>query len=236
MPVAKTYATFAIDGEQFQENGKVYVNVITPKGLKKVRWYTDAEYKRMYHEAIIEKDLMDFDARHAFGFGAEGYITLYKGDNVEDWANEDRTNIRYNCTFGFYTPGRLKLPNIINGIEPIQLNWNMVAINDTRMKSHEEVHKLVMELLNEKNKSKYQGIINDWLQKEVRVKSKKSQDGRYGLKHVYTLEDSEGNIYVWETGAKDYNKDKLVSLKMKVKEHKEIDNNKVTVVWYCKEV
>jgi hypothetical protein len=50
------------------------------------------------------------------------------------------------------------------------------------------------------------------------------------------LEDAENNTYIWETGAKDYPIAQTVSLKMKVKEHKEVNNEKITVVWYCKEV
>ena len=39
MAVAKTYAKMEISGEPFMENKRMYVNVISPKGLKKVRWY-----------------------------------------------------------------------------------------------------------------------------------------------------------------------------------------------------
>ena len=42
MAVAKTYEKMALVGEPFQENGKMYVNVQAPKGIKKVRWYSDA--------------------------------------------------------------------------------------------------------------------------------------------------------------------------------------------------
>ena len=236
MPVAKTYAKMKISGEPFQENGRMYVNVISSKGLKKVRWYSDTEYRRMYPDAVIENDIMDFDARYAFGFREVGYITVYKGRNVEEWAEDDRHNIWHNLTFGYYTPGVLTLPQLINGIEPIKVMWEEVAAEGNKMKPHEEVHKYIMSLLNPNNDvSQYQGNKDEWLQKEVTVRAKKSADSRYGTKHTYTLADAEGNIYIWETGAKDYMLDATVSLKMKVKEHKEINNEKVTVVWYCKE-
>ncbi len=76
MPVAKTYQSFEQVGEPFSENGRFYVLVKAPKGEKKVRWYSDAEYRRMYPDAVKENDLMDFDARHAFGFREGGYITI----------------------------------------------------------------------------------------------------------------------------------------------------------------
>jgi len=236
MPVAKTYAKMEIQGEPFQESGRMYVNVIAPKGLKKVRWYTDAEYRRMYPDAVVEHDIMDFNAKHVFGFEETGYITLYKGRNVEGWANEDRTNIYYNCTFGFYTPGRLDTPHLIDGIEPIRLMWEDVMAHDNRMKPHEEVKKIVAAMLNDESASTFQGKVDEWLQKTVTVREKKSKESHFGTKHTFTLEDSEGNTYLWETGAKDYLVAQTVSLKMKVKEHKEMNNEKVTVVWYCKEM
>lgn len=236
MPVAKTYATFAIDGEPFQENGRAYVNIITPKGLKKVRWYTDTEYKRMYPDAVIENDIMNFNARHAFGFDEKGYILIYKGKNVEEWAETDRTNIWHNLTFGYYTPSKFDCPKLANGIEAIQLKWEDVMAHDDRMKPHEEVQRIVAAMLNDESASAFQGEVNEWLQKTVTIREKKSKDSHFGTKHTYTLEDSDGNTYIWETGAKDYPLAKTISLKMKVKEHKEINNEKVTVVWYCKEV
>ena len=238
MAVAKTYEKMTISGEPFQENKRMYVNVITPKGLKKVRWYSDAEYRRMYPNVTIEDDIMNFNARQAFGFGEEGYITLYKGKNVEEWAENDRTNIWYNCTFLYYTPGKLGRPDIIEGIEPVQLKWEEVAAEGNRMKPHEEVKKYVANLLSISSigTSQYQGQENEWLQKEVKVINKQSKDSRYGTKYTYYLSDAENNTYIWETGTKDYPIAQTVSLKMKVKEHKEMDGEKVTIVWYCKEI
>jgi hypothetical protein len=130
----------------------------------------------------------------------------------------------------------LERPSLIDGIEPIRLNWEQVAAKDNKMKPHEEVKKIVAALLQDDSGSMYQGEVNEWLQKAVTVRAKKSADSRYGTKHTYTLEDAEGNTYIWETGSKDYANNQTISLKMKVKEHKEIGNEKVTVVWYCKEV
>ena len=236
MPVAKTYAKMAIEGEPFKENGRMYVNVIATKGIKKVRWYSDAEYRRMYPEVTTEDNTMNFNAYHAFGFDPTGYITIYKGRNVEEWAENDRHNIYYNLTFLYYTPGYLERPNLIDGIEAIQLKWEDIAAEGSMMRPHEEVNKIVMSLIAEENASQYQGAIDEWLQKIVTVREKKSDETHFGTKHTYILEDTENNIYVWATGAKDYTRGQTVSLKMKVKEHKETNGEKRTVVWYCKEV
>jgi hypothetical protein len=141
MPVAKTYEHMEIQGEPFKENGRMYIIVITSKCPKKVRWYTDTEYHRMYPEIEEKKnDVMDFNARHAFGFGELGYITIYKGNNIliENWAEEDRTNLRYNLTFLYYTPSKLEVPYTPEGIEPIRLMWEEVMDHDDRMKSYKD--------------------------------------------------------------------------------------------------
>ena len=241
MAVAKTYAKMEISGEPFMENKRMYVNVVSPKGLKKVRWYSDAEYRRMYPGEVVESgkhNIMDFNARHAFGFGDLGYIWIYRGNerSLEQFVESHHESFRRNLTFGYYTPSHISVCNLPDSITPIRLNWEQVMDHDDRMKSHEEVRKMIEELLYEESASKYQGEVNDWLTKKVYVREKKTADTRFGDKHTYSLVDAEGNTYVWETGAKNYACDTTVSLKMKVKEHKEINGEKVTVVWYCKEV
>ena len=235
MPVAKTYEKMAQQGEPFKENGRMYVNILAPKGVKKVRWYTEVEYKRMYPGTVVEHTSSTFNARHAFGFDEKGYILLYKGRNVEKWAENNRTNIWFNLIFGYYTPSKFECPKLADGIESVVLNWDDVAANDISVKSDDEVKKIVAAMLNDENGSNFQGNVNDWLQKSVVVKDKKSKESHFGTKHTYTLEDNEGNMYMWETGAKDYSIEQEVSLKMKVKDHKEINNTKTTIVWYCKE-
>lgn len=237
--VAKTYQSLEIQGEPFEENKRLYVNVVTKSGLKKVRWYTDVEYRRMYpNEPVVENDLMNFDARQAFGFGEKGYITLYKGDHVKEWAENDRTNIWYNLTFGYYTPSKFPTPEVLNGIEPIQLKWEQVKDHDNRMKSHEEVTKLVSNILGGSviSNSAFQGKENDWLEKEVIIKENISREDHFGEKHTHYMRDSEGNMYIWETGAKNFEVGMAIKLRMKVKAHKEVKGEKCTVVWYCKEI
>ena len=234
MPVAKTYEKMEIQGEPFVENKRMYVYVLAPKGPKKVRWYSDAEYQRMYPQAVIEHNVMDFNGKHVFGFEETGYITIYKGSNVEEWANEDRSNIRYNCTFGFYTPGRLTTPNLTDEIEAVQLKWEEVAADEIRMRTHEEVKKIIAAKLGTVSNSEYQGQENDWLEKEVTIRENKSHEDHFGEKHTHIMVDTEGNTYVWETGTKNIACGETIHLKMKVKTHKEIKGEKVTVVWYCK--
>ena len=238
MAVAKTYQHMEIQGEPFEENKRMYVNVLAPKGLKKVRWYTDAEYKRMYPESEIkENDIMNFNARHAFGFDDLGFIYIYKGneESLENFVDEHHEFFRRNLTFGYYTPSRINLPELPNDISPIKLLWSEVMAHDDRMKPHEEVMKIVATKLGTTSHSEYQGEENDWLTKEVTIRENKSRETQYGDKHTHYMVDAEGNTYIWETGTKNYTNGTTIKLKMKVKTHKETNGEKCTVVWYCKE-
>ena len=237
MAVAKTYAKMEISGEPFMENKRTYVNVVSPKGLKKVRWYSDAEYRRMYPDEVVVNDIMDFNARHAFGFGDLGFIYLYKGtqESLENFVDEHHEFFRRNLTFGIYTPSHITVCDLPASITPIMLKWEEVMDHDDRMKSHDIVQKIVSKKIGTISHSEYQGEENDWLTKEVTIRENKSRETQYGDKHTHFMVDAEGNTYIWETGTKNYIAGTKIQLKMKVKVHKETNGEKCTVVWYCKE-
>lgn len=237
MPVAKTYAKMEIAGEPFEESGRMYVNVQAPKGLKKVRWYSDTEYKRMYPDAVLETSdpMMTFNARHTFGFDEVGYITLYKGEHdiIENWAREVwPPRAWYNLTFGFYTPSKINIETLPNNIIPVKLTWDEVKQDDIHMKSHEEVKRYVDVLIGPSTFETNEWELNSWIEKEVKIRTKTTNENYFGTKHKYDMVDIEGNHFIWETGARDYQVNMAVKLKMKVKEIK--DN--AVVVWYCKEI
>lgn len=238
MPTAKTYQNMKIQGEPFKENGRMYVNVVTAKGLKKVRWYSEAEYARMYPGEKVEST---FNARYAFGFRDEGYITLYKGNEneVRAWAQAEwPPKAWYNTLFQFYTPGFMAIENLPSTITPVRLNWDEVKINDTQMKSDEEIEKCVMAKIGimANNTSQFQGEKNEWLSEKVIIRENKMREDHFGEKHTHIMVDAKGNTYIWETGTKNYPCNMELKLKMKVKDHKEINGEQCTIVWYCKEV
>lgn len=236
MPTAKTYANMKIEGEPFKENGHMYVYVLAAKSKKKVRWYTDAEYQRMYPDAT---PVSIMNAKYAFGFRDEGFITIYRGDEdaIRDWAQAEwPPKVWYNLIFRFYTPGFMPVENVPDGITPIKLTWNEVKFNDIQMKAYDEVEKYVMDKIAPvgRTTSSFQGTKDEWLEKEVVIRENKTSDTHFGEKHTHTMCDAQGNTYIWETGSKNIARNVAVRLKMKVKEHKEINGEKCTIVWYCK--
>jgi len=218
--------------------------------IKEVRWYTDkqrealdrAAEKRAAAKAVkVEERRVKFAARNAFGFGEAGFITLFKGDStiLNDWAHETNPcRARFNLLFGWFCPSKLEIVNLPAEITPIVLKWedihNSDDPEDLTMRDEAEVRKIVHELLDDLSKSEYQGEVGDWLEREVTIKKNVPVDGRFGESRVHIMEDSDGNEYVWITASKNLEVGFKCVMRMKVKEHKEYNDVKQTVVYYCK--
>ena len=224
--------------------------------LMTVRWYTEAERARQDRAAekraeakVIKEEAkrIRFAARNAFGFGEAGYITLYKGnlDVISKYFKSftiDEAGHRaawYNQTFRWYTPSKMDVPeDLPEGVEAIRLDWNEVRDpedeEDLAMRDNDWVTEYVNSLITIPSKSQYQGEIGDWVTKDVLVTKNVSLSSRFGESHMHILEDNEENVYVWTTGSKNYEEGSMLHLKMKVKDHKEYNGTKQTVVWYCK--
>lgn len=223
-----------------------------------VRWYTDKERaaqdraaERRAEKATAAKEArrVKFAARNAFGFGELGFITLYKGDLqvISEYFKSftiDEAGHRaawYNTIFHWYTPSKMDVPeNLPEGVEAVRLDWDDVRDEtdeeNLQMKDNEFVEAYVNSLISEPSKSEYQGNVGEWMVKTVTVTKNVTLNSRYGESHMHILEDEDGNVYVWTTGSKNIDADRVITLKMKVKDHKDYKGTKQTIVWYCKEV
>lgn len=116
MSVAPSYQKYEIDGYPFEKNKRWYVNIITPKGLKTVRWY------------ITEDDLR-INAKQAFGFGPEKYINLIIGkrEDILKWKDTlPLYTIFDNTIFGWYMPSINHVDNIPSTITMRRLDWEEI--------------------------------------------------------------------------------------------------------------
>lgn len=216
-----------------------------------VRWYTDsqrasmdkaAEKRKAVVAAKVEANRVRFAARNAFGFGKAGFITLIWGDNdgIQEWRGElPMHTVLYNNIFGWYIPSE-KTPDLIpERFSSKRLDWTEVRddsdTEDLSMKEHEVVRKYVYELKFGASKSEYQGEKDSWLEKDVTITKNIPLDSQYGLSHMHVMEDEDGNVYVWTTASKNIEENTTVHMHMKVKDHKEYNGIKQTVVYYCKE-
>lgn len=215
-----------------------------------VRWYTDkqrealdraAEKRQAAAKVKQEERRIKFAARNAFGFGQAGFITLIWGNNdeIQEWRTElPMHTVLYNNFFGWYIPAE-KTPDLIpERFSSKRLDWSKVRDEtdeeDLSMRDPESVRKYVYTLEHGVNKSEYQGEKDTWLEKEVTIKKNVALSGQYGDSHMHIMEDADENVYVWTTASKDLEVGSTVHMRMKVKDHKEYNGVKQTVVYYCK--
>jgi len=83
--------------------------------------------------------------------------------------------------------------------------------------------------------SEYVGDVKDRLDLEnLTLVFTKSFDGYYGVSHLHKFVDESGNIFVWFTGSVLLDEGEVYSGKGTVKEHKEYNGEKQTVLTRCK--
>lgn len=122
--VAKSFQDLRQLGDPFQEAGKMYVFVQTKKGTKrKVRWYTQQEYKKMYPSADDGYPYDRSTLKNTLGF-QKGYVTLIE---CADEGFLERSNARYHCKMGWYIVSTEPVPaNIPTPYSLTKLTWEEI--------------------------------------------------------------------------------------------------------------
>ena len=241
MPVAKSYAELPVIGDVFISSGRQYVNVQLKSGkTKTVRWYSDAEYRKMYPE--VKTAVTDTSDPHyktqkeVLGF-TKGYITIFKGDTYAeiDWF---RASIaRYTRWWGWYIISTEEIPaDLPEGIEPILLSWESVGQENGELKSEQSIKEAVEALIYETSDSEYQGAIGERLDLYLTVERTIELDGSYGHSTMHLMRDDCGNLYVWTTASKSWAPGSEHHIRGTVKDHRTYKNEKQTVLNRCLEV
>jgi hypothetical protein len=239
--IAKSYQKMTMVDEPFQKaNGKMYQKVLneTTGVVRDVRWYSEDEYYKMYPE---DKPAEMFkNQRKLLGFD-EGYITIFKGytDEHEYWFN--RSIARYCVHWGWYIVSTDMVPcDLPVGIEPVRLDWEKVGHKSGELKDKAEVEAVVNSLLYCVHPSTFQGSVGDRLELTMTVIKNVQQEKFFGSKSskntIHTFEDSCGNHYLWDTGAKNWAEGSVKKIRGTVKEHKVINSVQTTVLTRCMEV
>lgn len=205
--VAKTYEAWEQAGEPYDAKGnkKLYVDVINPKtkAIKTVRWYNEAEYKRMYPDAVLTE--ASFNARWAFGFRDAGYITLLRGDDtaIEAWASETFPyRARFNTLFKWFIPSYLEMPPLPPHIKPIVLNWSEIGMDDIHMKEDNVVEQHVQSLYLGEN-GNFIGVPGGRYSGVLTVVENNEIDNHFNVLHEHIMKDENGNTLIWNTHACD---------------------------------
>lgn len=240
MPVAKSYQSLEIVGDIFVSSGRQYVNVKTKSGaLKTVRWYSDAEYRKMYPEAPAADRSADpyyKPQKEVLGF-TKGYITIFKGDTYAeiDWF---RASIaRYARWWGWYIISTEEVPaDLPAGIEAIRLPWESVGQDSGELKPESLVKEAVEALIYDGSDSEYQGALGERLELFLTVEKTIELDGNYGRSTMHLMRDDCGNLYVWTTASKSWAVGSEHHIRGTVKDHRTYRNEKQTVLTRCIEV
>lgn len=239
MAVAKSFQSMKQVTEPYLVSGRMYVKVRNEKtgAERQVRWYTDAEYAKMYPEdekstgskiLRTQKSVLGFD---------KGYITIFKGDTYSQLEWFQNSIARYARTWGWYIVSTEELPDDIPaGIEPIQLPWELVGTEGDVLKPEHLVIKAVESILYDAGTSEHVGSVGERLTLNIAVTAARPIEGYYGHSTAYTMEDECGNVFVWITAAKNWPVGSVKTIKGTVKEHKEFRNVKQTVLTRCTEV
>ena len=240
MPVAKSYQSLEIVGDVFVSSGRQYVNVKMKSGaLKTVRWYYDAEYRKMYPEAVaVDRSADPYykSQKEVLGF-TKGYITIFKGDTYAeiDWF---RASIaRYARWWGWYIISTEEVPaDLPAGIEAIRLPWESVGQDSGELKPESLIKEAVEALIYDSSDSEYQGALGERLDLYLTVERTIELDGNYGRSTMHLMRDDCGNLYVWTTASKSWAAGSEHHIRGTVKDHRTYRNEKQTVLTRCTEV
>lgn len=213
MPVAKSYQSYKIISEPFQKNNKWYVRACSPRGVEKeVRWYSEAEYAKLYPD--VKNNKVFANQRNIFGFGDKGYIYLYKGD--EDWLRQSPA--RYCRFWGWYYGEELAVPS---SVETSVLRWEDVGEPSGTLKPEAAIlHKL------------YGVEVGQRIVLDIRVEEVEVLEDQWGTKKTYAMSAKDDFIYIWTTSARDWEEGAERKIKGTVKEIK----NGFIILTRCAEV
>jgi hypothetical protein len=239
MPVAKSYQGLEILCEPYTlDKGRQYVKVRTKKGeAKQVRWYSDAEYAKMYPaETPVERSASQVirTTKEILGF-ANGYITIFKGDtyNYLDWFQH--STARFARPWGWYFVSDEPVPESYPyELEPIQLKWEEVGKPDGSALLPEDKVKMVVEsLLYDPGEGEFVGNVGDRLELYAYLYAVYALESNYGNSWLHCFRDDLGNEYTWTTSSKRLEDDKEYHFKGTIKEHKIYRNRKQNVLTRC---
>lgn len=233
--VAKSFQSMKQLDEPFCEKGKMYVNVQNEKTgtIRKVRWYTESEYVKMYGEKVNAPAKVFKTQKKVLGF-ENGYVTIFKGDTYANLEWFQKSIARYCKLWGWYIVSTEAVPfDLPTDLEPIELKWELVGEEEGCLKPEADVKSAVESILYDKGDSTFQGAVGERLDLEIEVIAAHKRDGYYGEQTIHYMIDTSGNQYLWSTASKSWEVGDKHHIKGTVKEHKVIRNVETTVLTRC---
>lgn len=243
MAVARTYENCEALGNPFKSNGKWYISVNYKGTPRQVRWYSEAEYSRMYGVTRDPKDDPFWKSqKDVLGF-KNGYIWIFTGATYEHKEELKAFGCVFRRYWGWSLSSELELPDTLpEDVSALKLEWSLVGANDEKLMAEDEVAKRVKELIyqntpHEESTSNYVGEEGERLELNVVVTRNIPVSGfRGGVSYMHIMEDEDGNVFVWTTASKCWETNSEHHIKGTVKTHKEYNGTRQTILTRCMEV
>lgn len=236
--VAKSFQNLEQVGDVFKENGRAYVNVRTAKGtLRKVRWYSDEEYVRLYPTTPQERDTKSpyyRPLKDVLGF-IDGTITIYAGDceSERDWFIANHA--QFNTYWGWFFPSSVPVPDTYpSSLRPITLFWENFFFDPDHIKPASVIEELINTIKSQGSVSQYVGKVGERITVEAAVRVSKGYGSMFGLNYFNVFEDAAGNVFVWNTQTKHFKLGCKIRLTGTVKDHSIYNGEKQTILSRCK--
>lgn len=242
--VAKSFQAMKIMTEPFQENGRFYVKVLNEKtgNIRKVRFYSENEYFKMYPEerknaaTITVGNNHSSNIKHVLGFD-NGFITIFKGNQMQYLEWFKNSIARYHRAWGWYVVSTDELPqDIPDAITPIRLDWDAISNEDGTLKTENAIISIIDNLIYDDSPSEFVGSIGDRLELEVTITNAIQLDGNFGKSTMHIMEDQNKNVYVWVTASKSWTPGVVKKIRGTVKDHKIYKRVKQNILTRCMEV
>lgn len=238
--VAKSFQQMEQVCDPYIAAGKWYVKVKHPKtgNLRQVRWYSEAEYRKLYPDEVVDhaEDKYFKTQKEIFGFD-KGYITIFKGNTYEDKDYFKASQARYCKLWGWYFVSTIELPeDLPDDVQPVCLCWEFVGKDDGSLLPEDKVIAAVESLIYEPSESEFVGEIGDRVELWLTVDKAVALDGYYGTSTLHQMHDDAGNVYVWTTSSKSWTVGSEHHIKGTIKDHKVYHNEHQTYLTRCTEV
>ena len=247
MPVAKSYENSRILCEPYTVNGRKYVRIETePKpgvfSSKQVRYYTDAEYKKMYGDVEIDhkKDPYWKSQKDVLGF-KNGFIWIFAGRTYDAKEDLKALGAVYRQNWGWGLSSEKEEPTedqIPAGVQMLKLDWDEVGLGE-KLLPDDRVQEAVKSLIfrnrpkeETEDRGEFVGEVGQRLELDVVVV--KNIETRYG--RMMFLEDADEHTFVWATSAKNWEVDSTHHIRGTVKKHDRYNGLAQTWLSRCMEV
>lgn len=215
----------------------MYIKVRTKSGAaKQVRYYTEAEYNKMYKIAATAKTpaAARYDAKSALGF-SEGPITIFRGDTYSHLEWFQQSCARYCKWWGWYVVSTDEVPaDLPEDVEPIKLEWAQVSADGINLNPETAIKPVIDALLFPPEDREYIAEPNDRVEVHVHIDYVNEYDNAYGLSYYHVMTDDEGNHFTWTTATRKLRADAWYVLKATVKELKVIKGKPTHVLTRAK--